>query len=281
MNFKRLAMLFIAVTLIFTSFSVSIASDYRVYQVKAGDTLWRISETYHIDLKELKRLNGLKTDIIQIDQKLKLPSPPIKEQSNVQISSHTKVGVSEYVVKHGDSLWSIANRYNTSISEIKKINGLLSNVLQVGDIMTVATADSKYTLSDRSSLRTSSTISYTKQDYQWLAIIIEAEAEDEPYEGKLAVGSVVMNRVKSDNFPDDIQDVIFQKTKVYQFTPVANGRIYRVKPSEDSYKAATEALKGEDPTDGALYFYNPKIAKSDWIRKREIIVVIGQHNFAL
>ncbi len=280
MNFKRLTMLFIAVTLIFTCFSVSVASDYRVYQVKAGDTLWRISETYNIDLAELKRINGLNSDIIQIDQKLNIPSPPTKEQT-VQIASHTNVGVSQHVVKHGDSLWSIATRYNTSISEIKRINGLQSNVLEVGEIMTVATADSKSTLSDRSSLRNSSTISYTKQDYQWLAKIIEAEAEDEPYEGKLAVGSVVMNRVKSDDFPDDIQDVIFQKTKVYQFTPVANGRIYRVKPSEDSYKAATEALKGEDPTNGALYFYNPKIAKSDWIRKREIVAVIGQHNFAL
>lgn len=121
----------------------------------------------------------------------------------------------------------------------------------------------------------------SQEDIEWLAKIIEAEAEGEPYLGKVAVGSVVMNRVEDDWFPDTIEEVIFQKVnKTYQFSPVANGRIDRITPSEDAYKAAEEALNGEDPTNGALYFYNASISSDKWIRTRTISTEIGQHKFA-
>lgn len=114
-------------------------------------------------------------------------------------------------------------------------------------------------------------------DAYLLAQIINAEANDEPYNGKLAVGNVVMNRVNHPDFPDTIRDVIYQKG---QFQPVRNGSINK-KPSDDSIKAANEALNGKQIVGKqALYFYNPEISTSDWIFTRKTIMDIGNHRFA-
>lgn len=110
-----------------------------------------------------------------------------------------------------------------------------------------------------------------------LAQIIHAEANTEPYTGKVAVGNVIMNRVKSDDFPDTIKGVIFQKG---QFQPVSNGSIYN-KPSSEALKAANEVLNGRQVVSNqALYFYNPAISTSDWIFSRKTITTIGNHRFA-
>ncbi|WCK52766.1 cell wall hydrolase [Aneurinibacillus sp. Ricciae_BoGa-3] len=114
-----------------------------------------------------------------------------------------------------------------------------------------------------------------------LARIIEAEAGDQSYKGRIAVGSVVMNRVKHHEFPKNIKAVIFQhRGGFYQFEPVANGRIYNVSVSASSRSAAREAFFGQDPTNGALYFYDPKLTDDAWIRTRPVITVIGDHTFA-
>jgi spore germination cell wall hydrolase CwlJ-like protein len=114
-----------------------------------------------------------------------------------------------------------------------------------------------------------------------LARIIEAEAGDQSYKGRIAVGSVVMNRVKHHEFPKNIKAVIFQQRQgFYQFEPVANGRIYSVSVTASSRSAAREAFYGQDPTHGALYFYDPKLTDDKWIRTRPVIKVIGDHTFA-
>ncbi|WP_052329952.1 cell wall hydrolase [Thermicanus aegyptius] len=108
-----------------------------------------------------------------------------------------------------------------------------------------------------------------------LARLIHAEAGNQPYEGKIAVANVVLNRVKSPDFPNTIKDVIFQKG---QFTPVANKKINNT-PTEEDIKAAKEALEGVVVLEDALYFENSK-NKNNWIKKnREFITRIGEHNF--
>lgn len=125
-------------------------------------------------------------------------------------------------------------------------------------------------------------VSYTEDDKMWLARIIEAEAGGEPLEGKIAVGAVIINRVQSSLFPNTITDVIFEKSYgFYQYTPVENKYIYKVKPSKETYEAAERALLGEDPSEGALYFYNPKHTNSTWLKSRKTIKDIGAHRFAL
>lgn len=111
----------------------------------------------------------------------------------------------------------------------------------------------------------------------WLSRIIHAEARGENQEGQIAVGNVVLNRVDSDEFPDTIKGVIFQKG---QFSPVSNGSIYN-EPSSDSIRSATIALEGHEVVDGsALFFYNDRLVASDnWIRTRDVVAVIGNHTF--
>lgn len=115
-------------------------------------------------------------------------------------------------------------------------------------------------------------------DTYLLAQIINAEAGNQPYEGKLAVGNVIMNRIDSPKFPDTIKDVIFQKG---QFSPVSDGSINNV-PSDVAIQAAQEVINGTEVlADNVLFFYNPSISTSRWIFTRPVVTQIGHHRFAI
>lgn len=109
-----------------------------------------------------------------------------------------------------------------------------------------------------------------------MAMAIHGEARGEPYTGQVAVGAVILNRVRHPSFPNTIAGVIYQPLA---FTAVADGQIY-LNPNDTSYKAARDALNGWDPTGGALYYWNPVTATSKWIWTREPSVKIGKHWFA-
>lgn len=114
-------------------------------------------------------------------------------------------------------------------------------------------------------------------DIQLLARAINGEARGEPYEGQVAVGAVILNRVKHSSFPNTIAGVIYQSGA---FTAVADGQI-NVPISEGStvYKAAQDAKNGWDPTGGAIYYFNPDTATNSWIWSRPLIKTIGKHRF--
>ncbi|GAB6181569.1 hypothetical protein JCM14036_28880 [Desulfotomaculum defluvii] len=109
-----------------------------------------------------------------------------------------------------------------------------------------------------------------------MASIIEAEAANEPYDGKVAVGAVILNRVENSEFPNTLSDVIYQESA---FESVANNH-YKRPFSDASLEAAQAALAGQDPTKGALYFWNPAVATSGWIWSRPVTGQIGRHVFA-
>ena len=112
-------------------------------------------------------------------------------------------------------------------------------------------------------------------DYQLLARIISAEARGEPYSGQVAVGAVVLNRVEHPSFPSTISGVIYQSGA---FSCLYDGQCE--KPIADSaYKAARDALNGWDPSGGAIYYFNPATATSNWIWSRPHITTIGRHRF--
>ncbi len=121
---------------------------------------------------------------------------------------------------------------------------------------------------------------YDRDNIFWLARIIHAEAAGEPYSGKVAVGSVVMNRVKSPNFPNTIYGVIFEYYKgIPQFSPVADGTIYN-NPSAECLAAAQEAYWGARPLGNVLYFFNPAKSAGTWIvNNRTYVTRIGNHVF--
>lgn len=119
--------------------------------------------------------------------------------------------------------------------------------------------------------------SSTASDLQLMARAINGEARGEPYEGQVAVGAVILNRVKSSQFPNTIAGVIYQSGA---FTAVADGQI-NVPIAEGStvLKAAQDALNGWDPTGGAIYYFNPDTATNKWIWSRPVIKTIGKHRF--
>ncbi|MGB4428168.1 MAG: cell wall hydrolase [Thermacetogeniaceae bacterium] len=110
-----------------------------------------------------------------------------------------------------------------------------------------------------------------------LSRVIMGEAADEPYLGKVAVGAVIMNRMRSSSFPNSLSGVIFEP---WSFESVENGLIWSREPTEDCVRAAVEALNGFDPTYGALFFWNPSKPVGPWIWSRPIITQIGDHVFA-
>ncbi len=117
--------------------------------------------------------------------------------------------------------------------------------------------------------------SFSSSDVYLLAKIIHAEARGESYTGQVAVGAVILNRVKNPSFPNTISGVVYQKGA---FTAVADGQI-NLAPNATSQRAAQDAINGWDPTYGCLYYYNPAIATSKWIYSRPVVVTIGDHVF--
>ena len=112
-------------------------------------------------------------------------------------------------------------------------------------------------------------------DVNLLARLISAEARGEPYEGQVAVGAVVLNRVNHASFPNSISDVIYQSGA---FSCLYDGQ-FDEPVAESAYRAAQDALNGWDPSGGAVYYFNPATATSAWIWSRPLIVEIGKHRF--
>lgn len=117
--------------------------------------------------------------------------------------------------------------------------------------------------------------SYSSSDVQLLAKVISAEARGESYEGQVAVGAVILNRVKHPSFPDSLSGVIYQQGA---FSCVNDSNWYA--PVADSAKrAATDALNGWDPSCGAIYYYNAKKTSDSFMHSRPVVKVIGDHRF--
>lgn len=120
---------------------------------------------------------------------------------------------------------------------------------------------------------------YSEEDLYWLSRIISAESRGESWEGKIAVGNVVLNRVASPDFPDTIRGVIFDDRWGGQFEPVRNGTIYNT-PTEESVQAALACLNGENTAGDSLYFLAPSLTSNHWtMENRDYVTTIGVHWF--
>jgi len=114
-------------------------------------------------------------------------------------------------------------------------------------------------------------------DIQLMARAINGEARGEPYEGQVAVGAVILNRVKDSRFPNSISGVIYQSGA---FTAVSDGQINAaISEGSTVYKAAQDAMNGWDPTGGCVYYFNPATATNKWIWSRPLVKTIGKHRF--
>ena len=232
------------------------------YLVKAGDSLYTIASNHNITVEELKQANHLQGSKIMIGQTLEIPA---------EYLSHR--------VADGESLYKLAERYGCTVRDIQKLNGLSSSNIRVGQILKIPSANTVKT--DNHGARVSSSRggsyqrTYTQAEWDMLAKVVYGEARGEIYDGQVAVAAVVLNRLENEDFPDTLHGVVFQKNA---FTCVSDGQYY-LTPNRTAYQAALEAIQGEDPTDGCLYYWNPVTATSKWIWTREIQTRIGNHVF--
>ncbi|MDQ0976654.1 N-acetylmuramoyl-L-alanine amidase [Neobacillus niacini] len=173
-----------------------------------------------------------------------------------------------YEVKTGDTMYNIAKTHNVSLEDLKTLNP------QISDLNKIYVGQNVNTNKDNSqgSENVSNVSAYEKD---LLARLVRAEAESEPYAGKVAVAYVVLNRVDHSQFPDTIKGVIYQSG---QFTPVSNGEINQ-KADADSIRAVNEAVTADRSNSESLFFYNPTTATSRWLDSKQTTVTIGNHVF--
>ncbi|WP_216829788.1 cell wall hydrolase [Alkalihalobacterium elongatum] len=203
-----------------------------------------------------------------------------------------------YTVEKGDTMTKIAQAHGLTLKELAEANPQIKNLdlIYIGDHIHIAkrknfnppkqTSNSNNVSRKKAPLSSANTeekketnsnkLSLTEAEIDLLARIVRAEAQTEPFEGKVAVADVVLNRLESSQFPNTIKGVIYQRG---QFQPVSNGQVN--KPADkESIKAVHAALTDmRNIAKGSLFFYNPDIATSRWLDSRETTVVIGQHVF--
>lgn len=173
-----------------------------------------------------------------------------------------------YEVKSGDTMSQIAKEHNISLQELSEKN------LQVKDLNRIYVGQTIST--DAVIIKSNSTVSASSYEKDLLARLVRAEAESEPYAGKVAVAEVVLNRLDSPDFPNSISAVINQRG---QFSPVSNGAINRPADAE-SKRAVKEALSMDRSRGaGSLFFYNAKTASSRWLDSKPTTLVLGNHTF--
>jgi N-acetylmuramoyl-L-alanine amidase len=254
------------------AFAYTYTPGVAEYGAVSGDSLYKISLVFHTSIGNLMSMNNLKTYSLNVGQVLKVPGDT-------------------YTVQKGDTLFLIAQKYKMPLSELQRANNIYGSNLNIGQRLAVPVTSSS-TPADTSGSTTNApasggstppsqtgTVSYTASELDLLARLIQAEAPGQPYDAKVAVGAVVINRVESGLFADSISGVINQKINgYYQFTPVANGWINN--PADtDAVNAAKEALKGTDPTNGALWYYDDSCTNAFMLAKK-VAVQIGRMIFA-
>ncbi|ANW98537.1 peptidoglycan-binding protein [Thermoclostridium stercorarium subsp. thermolacticum DSM 2910] len=233
-------------------------ANAATYTVVKGDSLYTLGQLFGTTSGTLMTRNGLKSTVIYPGQKLEVPA-------------------TVYTVQKGDSLYLIAKKYGITLSALRKANGKWDDMIYVGQKLIIPGSASVTANSAASA--NNSAISYTQSDLDLLARLITAEANNQPYKAKVAVGAVVINRVKDSRFPNTIRGVIYEKSYgYYQFTPVQNGMINKP-ASQEALKAAYDALNGVDPTNGALYFFD-KTATNKWLWSKPIALRAGDMIYA-
>jgi N-acetylmuramoyl-L-alanine amidase len=170
-------------------------------------------------------------------------------------------GAASYTVQPGDTFKTIGEKHGVTETNLQIANQRSGANLIAGE-----------------SIEIPDSLTYAEKEL--LANLVHAEAQGEPYAGKVAVATVVLNRVDADEFPNTVRGVIYEKVAGhYAFSPVLDGTINEGY-TEEEMKAVNEAMAFRGQGNGSLYFYNPQTATSDWVFSRDTILTIGNHRFA-
>lgn len=249
---KKAAMVFaVAAAFLLSAAGVS-AAEVTTHTVVKGDTCYRIAQNYGTDLSAILNANGLS------HRSTLYPGQTVIVDANAKNSKNPN-----YTVKKGDSLHTIAKNHGTTATKLKQQNSLTADRIYVGQKLFVPQSGTSSSL--------------TEHEIYLMAKMIHAEARGESDKGQIAVGAVIMNRIGSTAFPDTMNGVLYQKN---QFTAVNDGQFYAYEPDQRAYSAAYAAARGEDPTYGSLFYWNPAKTSNAWLNSKPILARIGNHVFA-
>lgn len=268
------------------SMSVSVEAYAATHAVVQGESLYKISRAYNTTVANLMVSNNMKNYNLNIGQTINIPEE-------------------KYIVKQGDTLFLISQKHNISLFKLRQANNVWTNNIFPGQVLEIpidteksetvtVPAPKEETPVEEVNVQTPVTEpvtvpvveepkkevqAYSAEELDLLARLIMAETESQPYEAKVAVGAVVMNRVKSGLFQPTISGVINEKINgYYQFTPVENGWIKRA-ANEECIRAAKEALSGTDNTNGSLFYYDDSTT-NQWILSKPVSVQYGRMIYA-
>jgi len=300
----KIPLLIVILLLIFTFNGLAQPRFTLIYVVQNGDTIYDIANEYNTNVNNILQNNNIDNAskinigdelVIKKDNKSEDNKPKLNYNISLNNNSNNNfqldVGrnysvrynpeqplpevnippdkIIKYYVDSGDTLYDLAESFNTSVGVIMALNNMNHSIIRQGEKINIPINN----LTKRQVL--AKTVS--KSDIEIMARTIHGEARGEPYMGQVAVGAVIINRVLNHEFPNNIRDVVYQRR---QFTAVADGQI-NYTPNNTAYRAAKEALNGIDPTMGSLYYYNPKTAENkSWFQTRKFVVSIGEHVFA-
>ena len=224
------------------------------HTVRSGESLWLLANRFDTSVHVIQGLNGISRTVIFAGESLNIPhTGPL------------------HIVSRGESLYKISMWYGVSVGDIQRINAHWSSMIFPGQRLAIPARQTRTLIQ---TVETRST-SISASDMDLLARTVHSESKGESYEGQVAVAAVVLNRVKSDLFPNTIAGVVYQRG---QFEPVSNGTIYQ--PADaTAFRAVQDALHGWDPSGGALYFFAPAKTSNAFVWSRPAIRDIGNHRF--
>ncbi len=243
------------------------AEPFITYRVRLGESLWLIGKSLGVEWEKIMAFNKLLSTIIYPDQKLNVPGLNIVD------------GKIQYNIKDKDTLYWIGQSLGINYLDIMSLNKLKDSWIYPDHNLTISIPLSQSGTGQVQTMSLVSQAPYTGKitsNLELLARTVYAEARGEIFDGQVAVAAVILNRLADPAFPKTIQDIIFQP---YAFTAVNDGQI-NLTPDRVAYTAAARALEGNDPSDGALFYWNPKLATSKWIWTKPITKIIGNHVFA-
>ena len=163
-----------------------------------------------------------------------------------------------------------------AVKRFQKKNGLVvDGIAGTKTLQAMGIFNSSGNSGNSGSSSNNSSSSTNSNDLNLLSRLVYGEARGEPYTGQVAVAAVVLNRVRNRSFPNTVSGVIYQKGA---FDVVSDGQI-NLTPNDTAKKAAQDALNGWDPSNGAIYYFNPATATNKWIWSRPMTVTIGKHRF--
>ncbi|TCO80092.1 stalk domain-containing protein [Marinisporobacter balticus] len=317
---KKLLSIILSLGILFSPTSVH-ANSYVMHTVQLGDTYSKISEKYNKDLYELKIINEELGEELYAGKLMKISPVALEKNITIKIDEkniptdevpyleNSRTFVPIRFIAESLNIEEILWDETTQTAILK--NDMQTISLPIGSqtatinenpikldapisiykgrtfvpIRFIAEAFNCAVTWDTTNyivdIHTRKSQNYTAEDIYWLSRIIHAESSAEPFEGKLAVGNVIINRKNSPTFPNTIKEVIFDQAYGYQFTPVLNKAIYNT-PSTKSIEAALQALNGNNNIGGCLYFLNPFLSDNFWIvDNRTIYKSIKNHDFYL